>query len=109
PKGAQSALMRQALGVHSALAKPRSFIPPAWMPCPRGPNSLRIVCCGPKLLCACGAPPPNEGLWKEMSNGRLALSPQLSQLRFAAVELVSITTPDSLNRVRRRPESAIGI
>src|SRR5260370_4701730 len=33
-------------------------------------------------------------------------SPQLSQLRFAAVEFVSITPPDSLNRVRLGPESA---
>ena len=50
-------------------------------------------------------PPP-------LSNWSLALmmrfrSPQLSQLRFAAVEFVSITTPDSLNRVRLGPESAV--
>ena len=32
-------------------------------------------------------------------------SPQLSQLRLAAVEFVSITTPDPLNRVRLGPES----
>src|SRR6266487_3856793 len=45
-----------------------------------------------------------------LSAGSLALvltSPQLSQLRFAAVEFVSITTPDSLNRVRLGPESAV--
>jgi hypothetical protein len=47
-----------------------------------------------------------------LSNRSLALmmcfrSPQLSQLRFATVEFVSITPPDSLNRVRLGPESAV--
>jgi hypothetical protein len=32
-------------------------------------------------------------------------TPQLSKLRFAAVELVAIATPDSLDRVRLGPES----
>jgi hypothetical protein len=49
-----------------------------------------------------------------LSNRSLALmmcfrSPQLSQLRFAAVEFVSITPPDSLNRVRLGPESTVRV
>src|SRR5262249_47940830 len=54
--------------------------------------------------------PPRDP--QRLSNWSLALmmrfrSPQLSQLRFAAVEFVSITAPDSLNRVRLGPESAV--
>src|SRR5437773_12239754 len=60
-----------------------------------------------KQRCKCifGPVPP-------LSNWSLALTmcfrpPQLSQLRYAAVEFVSITTPDSLNRVRLGSESAV--